>query len=153
MRHGPRLTGRLPLIARDADAAPGACDSPALGRGARFSPPAQPVSARNSPIFLPHDADPAGDGGGGEAYAARGVNLVQVAGGWQVPHGAGCRPRFAQNRRGAAPAAARGDGDAGDHRLSPAGHAHRDRGDPRRGFVAEHAGPAAGERAGDAEGP
>ena len=37
-----------------------------------------------------------------------------------VPHRAGPRAAAAQGDRGAAPAAARGDGDAGDHRLPPA---------------------------------
>ena len=63
-----------------------------------------------------------------------------------VPHGV--RPVLADDAREHrdAAAVARGDRDAGDHRLPPAGDARRDRGDPRRRHLEGHARRAAGDR-------
>ena len=71
-------------------------------------------------------------------YAERGINLVRVAGKW-TSHGRGPVLRSgASCDRGAPPLEGRAR-DAGDHRLSPAGHARRDRGDPRRVDLCRHA--------------
>ena len=71
-------------------------------------------------------------------YAERGINLVRVAGKWTF-HGRGPVLRSgASCDRGVPPLEGRAR-DAGDHRLSPAGHARRDRGDPRRVDLCRHA--------------
>ena len=98
---------------------------------------AAPVSARALPQLLPDGVDAeAVLAALRERYAGRGVELVEVAGGVQFRTAPGPRAAAAQGGAGAAPAAARGDGDAGDHRLPPAGDARRDRGDPRHQPVA-----------------
>ena len=55
------------------------------------------------------------------------------------PDRARSRPSAPPHARGAAAAVARGDRDAGDHRLSRAGQPGRDRGDPRRPDLEGHA--------------
>ena len=66
-----------------------------------------------------------------ERYAGRGVELVEAGGGVQFRTAPDLAPRLRKVIEMPAPAAARGDGDAGDHRLPPAGDAAGDRGDPR----------------------
>ncbi len=81
-----------------------------------------------------------------EDYSTRGVNLVRICGQVDLPH----RERSvlaAEQGDGRDPqAVARRDRDAGHHRLSPAGHARRDRGDPRRHDVQGLGRRAAGDR-------
>jgi segregation and condensation protein B len=66
-----------------ADGAPVSAQALRLAEAAIFAS-AQPVSARTLASLLPDDADPGQVMAAlVEAYAPRGVNLVQVAGGWQ----------------------------------------------------------------------
>ena len=76
-----------------------------------------------------------------------------LAGGWTFRTAPDLAPRAAQRARGRAQIVARRGRDAGDHRLSPAGHPRRDRGDPRRRAGARHARPADGGGLGAAQGP
>ena len=79
-------------------------------------------------------------------YAPRGVNLVRVAGKWTFRTANDLSWLLAREIGRAEEAVARRDRDAGDHRLSPAGDARRDRGHPRRHDVQGHARRAAGNR-------
>ncbi len=77
---------------------------------------------------------------------SRGVNLVRVGSKWTLPHRE--RSGLADDARehGDAQTVARRDRDARDRRLSPAGDARRDRGNPRRDHVQGHARRAARNR-------
>ena len=87
---------------------------------------AGPVSARALSQLLPEAADADAVIAALRArYAGRGVELVEAGGGVQFRTAPDLAPRLRKVVEDAAPAAARRHGDAGDHRLSPAG-------DPRR---------------------
>ena len=79
-------------------------------------------------------------------YAPRGVNLVRVANKWTFRTAGDLSWLMTRESTETRRAVARGDRGARDHRLSPAGDARRDRGNPRRGHLQGHARRAAGNR-------
>ena len=86
-------------------------------------------------------------------YANRGVNLVRLDGKWIFRTAAGSGLAAADRGQGHAPAVPCRAGDPGGHRLSPAGDAGGGRGGAGRRALERHAGHAAGDRLGPAEGP
>ena len=83
-----------------------------------------------------------------ELYAGRGVNLVAGCGSMGVPHRGRPGLRAGPGRGRAAQALPCRHGDARDHRLPPARHPGRDRGDPRRRHLERHPRPPARDRLG-----
>jgi segregation and condensation protein B len=108
---------------------------------------AEPLGVAEMEARMPHGCDPA------EAlqllrkrYEGRGVQVTRVGEGWAIRTAADLGFLMAREVVETAQAVPRGDRDAGDHRLSPAGDPRRDRGDPRRLGQPGHGGPA--DRAG-----
>ncbi len=66
-----------------------------------------------------------------EDYATRGVNLVRIGGKWTFRTAGDLSWLLSKETDRDTQALARGDRDAGHHRLSPAGDAGGNRGDPR----------------------
>src|ERR1700730_6962314 len=79
-------------------------------------------------------------------YASRGVNLVRVANKWTFRTAGDLSWLMTRGEHRDTAVVARGDRDAGDHRLPPAGHPRRDRGNPRRDHFQGNARCADGNR-------
>ena len=107
---------------------------------------AEPLTLAELAARLPQGCD-AGRGAGRLcAGATRGAacDLVQVGDAWAFRTAPDLGFLMQTRNRRDAQAQPRRDRDAGDHRLSPAGHPRRDRGDPRRRGQPRHDRPVAG---------